>query len=110
MSTEAAAFGALCRACRGALGWSQRRLADRAGVSLPTIARTEIGDTSPRSGTLQDVIRAFRDAGLVIAYDEPRGGFTLVVDANALASDLIEKLPPLIEDQRFLDRPIKGLS
>lgn len=37
-------FGKIIRDARTAKGWSQDELADRAGLSRPTIARAERGD------------------------------------------------------------------
>lgn len=43
---------------RKALGWSRRTLADRAGVSEPTIARVELYGHSPRLDTLASIADA----------------------------------------------------
>ena len=50
-------LGARVRAGRRTHGWSQTQLAERAGVSRPTIARIE-GGQDVLMGTLQDVAEA----------------------------------------------------
>jgi ribosome-binding protein aMBF1 (putative translation factor) len=45
-------------AARRARGWSQRELADRAGIRQPVLARLEVGDTDPRASTLLKIARA----------------------------------------------------
>lgn len=61
------------RAARGLLGWSQSKLAERAGLSLPTVKRVE-GDAGPR---VSDVARtklrsALESAG--VEFIEENGG------------------------------------
>jgi DNA-binding XRE family transcriptional regulator len=62
------------RAARGLLGWSQSELADRAGLSLPTVKRVE-GDTGPRVSDLArtKLRRALESAGVEF-IDENGGG------------------------------------
>ena len=54
------------RAARSLLGWTARELSDRSGVSLATIQRleTQAGVPASHPRTLQDLKRAFEDAGL----------------------------------------------
>ena len=54
------------RAARALLGWEQRRLADAAGISLPTIQRMEASDGTVRANvdSLVKVVDALRDAGI----------------------------------------------
>lgn len=55
------------RAARAALRWEQRELAERAGVSLPSIKRLEsmVGPLlATRMGTLDAIRRAFEAAGV----------------------------------------------
>lgn len=58
--------GSQIRAARAALNITARELAERAGVSLPTIQRFEgVDDVPPsRSSTLLDVRAAFEVAGI----------------------------------------------
>lgn len=54
------------RAARGLLKWSAQDLAERAGVSYPTIQRLDSG-TGPVGGlatTIEKVLVAFEDAGV----------------------------------------------
>jgi transcriptional regulator with XRE-family HTH domain len=62
------------RAARGLLGWSQSDLAQRAGLSLPTVKRVESG-TGPRvSDEAQTKLqRALESAGVEF-IDENGGG------------------------------------
>jgi predicted transcriptional regulator len=62
------------RAARGLLGWSQSELADRAGLSLPTVKRVE-GETGPRVSDLArtKLRRALESAGVEF-IDENGGG------------------------------------
>ena len=62
------------RAARGLLGWSQSDLAQRAGLSLPTVKRVESG-TGPRvSDEAQNKLqRALESAGVEF-IDENGGG------------------------------------
>jgi len=65
------------RAARALLGMDQQSLADRAGVSLPTIQRMEASDGNVRGviGTLTKVIGAFDAAGVeLIGENAPSAG------------------------------------
>lgn len=54
------------KAARAMLGWDQRRLAEAAGVSLPTIRRMEGSTSTVRSNvdTLVKVVEALERAGV----------------------------------------------
>ena len=54
------------RAGRALLGWDQRRLAEAAGVSLPTVQRMEASDGQVRGNveSLTRIVEAFERAGL----------------------------------------------
>jgi transcriptional regulator with XRE-family HTH domain len=62
------------RAARGLLGWSQSDLAQRAGLSLPTVKRVESG-TGPRvsNEARTKLQRALESAGVEF-IDENGGG------------------------------------
>ena len=69
---------AQCRAARGLLNWTQRDLADRAGVGVVTARRFEAGVNEPRRATLDVVKRAFETAGIeFIAADNGGVGLRL---------------------------------
>ena len=54
------------KAARALLGWDQRRLAETAGVSLPTVQRMEASDGTVRANvdTLVKIVDALQNAGL----------------------------------------------
>lgn len=62
------------RAARALLGMDQRTLAERAGVSLPTIQRMEAseGDVRGVAETLMKVISAFKAEGVEMIGDHER--------------------------------------
>jgi transcriptional regulator with XRE-family HTH domain len=57
------------RAARGWLGWGQQELADRSGVSLPTITRLENDIGEPEIKTLEKIASAFEAVGGSIEDD-----------------------------------------
>lgn len=57
-------LAAAIRAGRGALNWSQQHLADKSGVSLPTVARIETSSGSPKLETVSRLIGALEKAGV----------------------------------------------
>ena len=61
------------RAARGLLGWSQTHLAEKAGLSLPTVKRLETGN-GPRvsDDAREKVVVALETAG--IAFIDENGG------------------------------------
>jgi len=61
------------RAARGLLGWSQARLAEAAGLSLPTIKRTEL-ETVNVSADARDKLRSALEAAGVEFIAENGGG------------------------------------
>ena len=63
------------KAARALLGWSQSDLADRSGVSEPTIARLESaeGELGGREGTGDKIRSAIEKAGVEF-LDENGGG------------------------------------
>lgn len=52
------------RAARAILGWSQERLAERAGLNSKTIQNIEIGEVIPRMDTATAIQSAFENHGL----------------------------------------------
>jgi transcriptional regulator with XRE-family HTH domain len=62
------------RAARGLLGWSQSKLAVRAGLSLPTVKRVE-ADLGPRvSDEARNKLRRALESAGVEFIDENGGG------------------------------------
>ena len=63
------------RGARALLGWSQEKLAQESGVSLPTIKRLEPGDDpmAARFDTVEKVKHALQNAGIIF-IDENREG------------------------------------
>ena len=59
------------KAARALLDWSQEDLAKAARLSISTIRRLEMGQISPRGGTMYGVQQAFEDNGL--EFIEPNG-------------------------------------
>lgn len=64
------------RAARALLGWQQKELAERCGLSEVAIKNIERGRSDPRSSSLAAIIKAFDEAGLVFLQpgDIMRGG------------------------------------
>lgn len=63
------------RAARGLLGWSQTELADKAGLSLPTIKRMEREDGGPAvSDDAKEKVRAALEKAGVELIAENGGG------------------------------------
>jgi transcriptional regulator with XRE-family HTH domain len=56
--TGVTAAAAAVRQARQARGWSQRKLAVRAGVPQSTIGRIEAGLVDPRTSTVERILRA----------------------------------------------------
>ena len=63
------------KAARALLGWSQADLAERSGVSEPTVARLESvdGELGGREGTTHKIRAAIESAGIQF-IDENGGG------------------------------------
>jgi transcriptional regulator with XRE-family HTH domain len=63
------------KAARALLGWSQADLAQRSGVSEPTIARLEAadGELGGREGTTKKIRNAIEIAGIEFIHDNGGG-------------------------------------
>ena len=70
------------RAARGALHWSQSDLAEKSGVSVPTIARLE-NDSNPTMSTVLALLRPIQEHGVHVIWRE--GGFDLRVDVKKVS-------------------------
>jgi transcriptional regulator with XRE-family HTH domain len=62
------------RAARGLLGWSQSKLAERAGLSLPTVKRVEIDLGLRVSEAARNKLRRALESAGVEFIDENGGG------------------------------------
>ena len=62
------------RAARGLLGWSQSKLAERAGLSLPTVKRVEINLRARVSEEARNKLRRALETAGVEFIDENGGG------------------------------------
>jgi transcriptional regulator with XRE-family HTH domain len=76
--SDAHILGAAIRAGRSALSWSQQLLADKSGISLPTIARIETGVNNPKLETISKLIGAIESGGVEYTWTHPHG-FGMVV-------------------------------
>ncbi len=63
------------RAARALLGWSQAKLAQKAGISLNAVTRLEQGKVDPRMSTVQKVRTALMKAGIDFLGDARFEGF-----------------------------------
>ena len=62
------------RAARGLLGWSQSKLAERAGLSLPTVKRVEAGQGIRVSDDARSKLQNALESAGVEFIDENGGG------------------------------------
>ena len=74
-----------CRGARGLLGLSQRELAAASGVHLQTLLDFEKGHRVPRGPTMQAIVRALEDAGVVF-IPANGGGYETPADMVPWAS------------------------
>lgn len=76
--SDANILGAAIRSGRSALNWSQQLLADKSGISLPTIARIELGNNNPKLETISRLISTIEAGGVEYTWTHPQG-FGMVV-------------------------------
>jgi transcriptional regulator with XRE-family HTH domain len=57
------------RAGRNALGWTQKELSEKSGISVPTIARTEISN-NPKMATVLALLSTFKSNGVVFVWKD----------------------------------------
>lgn len=58
------------RAARGLINWTQRQLADAAGLSLRTLSSIELGETVPRLDTLSSIQSAFEAKNVIFGPED----------------------------------------
>ena len=61
------------RAARGLLGWTRTELADRAVLSITTIADVERGDVNPKASTVESIILTLEKAGIEFIRPDASG-------------------------------------
>lgn len=76
--SDAHILGAAIRSGRSALSWSQQLLAEKSGISLPTIARIETGVNNPKLETISRLITTIEAGGVEFTWTQPQG-FGMVV-------------------------------
>jgi predicted transcriptional regulator len=88
---------------RKELGMTQSKLADRAGVSQPLIARIENGDVDPRLSTVSRIVEVFETAeeDAVTAGDLMSGGVISVAPDDTVR-DAVETM----QDAQFSQLPV----
>lgn len=59
-----------CRAARGWFGWSQKQLAERAGVALNTVYEFEKGRRAPAAYIITAMRSAIEAEGIRLLFDE----------------------------------------
>lgn len=67
---------------RAMLGWSQRDLATKAGISLRALINFEQGSTEPRPDTMAKLAKAFDAAGVEFTRGEGRMGVSVPVGTH----------------------------
>lgn len=73
------ALAAITRGGRAILGWTQSELADKIDVWTASIARIELGNVNPRHETVQKILNAFQNAGVVVNQNLQTNTITFVV-------------------------------
>lgn len=89
------------RAARALLDWSQERLAEAAGVSVPTVKRFE-GGSGPSSSTAESVVKirtALEAAGISFVYGITGFGVRVTSNSEEFALRMIRNL--LIEQSQL---------
>ena len=71
--TNAEVLSAAIRAGRSALNWSQADLAQKAGVSMPTVARIEASLISPKVHTIGKLFLALEQGGVAFSWGNEAG-------------------------------------
>jgi transcriptional regulator with XRE-family HTH domain len=80
-------LGEQIRAARRARGWSQQELADRAGITAPTLRKVETGDLGVALGTAFEVAAL---TGVPLFYED-RERLSMDLDRTQARSALLPK-------------------
>jgi transcriptional regulator with XRE-family HTH domain len=80
------------RAPRGGRGWSQKQLAERAGVALNTVYEFEKGRRTPAAYIITAMRGVIEAEGIRLLFDQDGAGAGIVrqgarIDPSALSSD-----------------------
>jgi transcriptional regulator with XRE-family HTH domain len=82
-------LAAQIRGARGVLGWKQSELAERTGMSTPSVNRLERAEHEPRYTTVAVVKQILALEGVLFS-EEPDGGFSLRISGE-LVGRLVDK-------------------
>ena len=78
--SDAHVIAAAIRAGRSALNWTQHELAEKSGISLPTVARMETGANNPKLETISKLLGAIQAGGVEYSWTQPNGfGMTVTL-------------------------------
>lgn len=83
------------RSARAALGWSQRQLADQAGLAKVTVARLEAGMIAPNPSTVALLLMTMERHGVSLVLNQPDGGFTMSVHQVAVDPQIAQRSPSI---------------
>jgi len=83
--SDANVIAAAIRAGRSALNWTQHELAEKSGISLPTVARMETGANNPKLETISKLLGAIQAGGVEYSWTQPNGfGMTVTLPTKKL--------------------------
>jgi transcriptional regulator with XRE-family HTH domain len=90
------------RAGRAYLGWSQSELADRTGLSVPTIANIEVGRSEGSHSTLEKIAAAYERAGLSLTKNglEKRDVPVIALEGASWFEELLEDVYYTLLDKK----------
>lgn len=89
-SESLVALTAAIRASRAFLGWSQKELSNRSGVSVPSINRMERMERTPKLETLWRLEKAIEAAGVTFRSRDS-GDYALEIEGRVV-EELMERL------------------
>jgi transcriptional regulator with XRE-family HTH domain len=97
VESERKIFAAKLRAARAILGWSQGKLAERAGLTQRAVHKLEQGQTEPRRATVHAIEQVWREQGLEFE-SVAEGGFRMIVSDAVLNRQKTPQRPSLRYD------------